>query len=131
MVRGCAGQAPGLHKGVARVSYLAGIERRFSDGLPRICAYCGSGALCFLERSTCVVCMRDGHSVAKGKGKSRVTGRELRSMEETCPDWNPVPMRSRKAALLDVMGYFDDESVPDALRPLGGAAQGRGKGDGE
>nr|DAH78794.1 MAG TPA: hypothetical protein [Caudoviricetes sp.] len=32
---------------MARVSYLAGIERRFSDGLPRIFAYCGSGALCF------------------------------------------------------------------------------------
>ncbi len=90
------------------MSYLASIERRFSDGLPRLCAYCGSGAPCFLEMSTCVACMRDGKSVTKGKGKARVTGRELRSMEETCPDWSPVPMRSRKAALLDVMGYFDD-----------------------
>ena len=105
------------------MSYLASLERRFEDGLPHLCSYCASGALCFLERDTCVVCVRPEHSVTKGRGKGRITGHELRGLDETCSDWKPVTMRSRKAALLDVMGYFDDESVPDCMRPLGGDVQ--------
>lgn len=96
--------------------------RSFEASLPRRCMFCSGGSLLFLEQETCVVCMNSKYSL---EGKRRKKGEvmpstlyaPLMSFEDSCDAFAPMKVNSKKAALLDAMGYFND--MPPALKPLG------------
>lgn len=100
----------------ARARLLA-MQTHFETHLPSMCLYCKGGWVGFTpggELSVCCMQVANMPKTPKTVHGWKVPPKFMAVLMATpngrCPHFSPIDMFSKKAALLDALGYFDEEN---------------------